>query len=84
MPKTISQKEPAERPYSIHLSAAEIAALVKYHVTESKRTVKALGKAIESRFNGNINQKELNALTLSTRENRAAHIERAHDLAAIL
>ena len=41
-----STNEPAERPYQVALSAAEVVALVNYHAGHAKKIPKDLGKAL--------------------------------------
>jgi hypothetical protein len=82
----ISSREPAERPYTIALSAAEVVALVKYHVAHCKRIPKDLGKAqLEAGRGSFFVPKHLNAkLVSAAKEQLEAHTTRAQGLASIL
>ena len=46
-----STNEPAERPYQVALSAAEVIALVNYHAGHAKKIPKDLGKALLNKSN---------------------------------
>ena len=79
--------EPAERPYTVALSGAEVVALVKYHVGQSKRITRVFGQeAMKDRAERGLfgNASKLNALAKLSRTLLNAHMDRAKGLAAIL
>lgn len=82
----ITTIEPAERPYTINLSKAEVVALVKYHCAQARRIPKALGQAtMELRAHSLFGtKKQSDALIKAAQKQLEAHSLRAKGLASIL
>jgi len=85
--KKISSLEPAERLRNLDLSDAEVLALVRYHVSMTKKITKYVGKAL---LNLNMknplfsSRREGNALIDEGKKQVVAHIARVTALQSIL
>ena len=81
-----SQQEPAERPYTVPLSVAEIAALANWHVGVCRAIPKRLGKAQMELQSKSIlgSPRQMKQLLDTAKEQLRAHSARTEELMAIL
>lgn len=90
MPKKSSTKislsEPAERPYSVALSKAEVCILARHHVSQTKRISKEFGQQALQLNAKSIfgSPRELRALKDLCVEQLKAHQDRARGLISII
>ena len=83
--KTFSTIEPAERPFTVALSEAEIAALANWHLTVAKRIPQKLGKtALKFSADNLFRARDSKALFNHAREQIDAHCKRAQGLNSII
>lgn len=81
----ISTQEPAERPYSVQLSAAEIVGLVRFHTSQVKRITRVMGQESMKLTRGVFPvSRQLNALHDEAKRQSDAHIARARALLSII
>lgn len=80
-----SCQEPAERPFSLEISRAELVALVKFHCAQAKAVARRFGKAaLELRAQTLFGGRALKELSDMAREQQQYHMARAKGLAALL
>jgi len=81
----ISKQEPAERPFTLSLSAAEVIVLANYHVKESKAVVKQYGQAVSAvMMSRPLSKREQAALNQEAGTLMAAHSLRAKGLLSLV
>lgn len=84
MSAKISTREPADRPLNVALSHAEVVALINYHVAQSRRIMKTVGKLLlEKRSIFGSNREAIN-LIREAKLQCDAHIVRVTGLQYIL
>lgn len=82
---TVSALEPAERPFTLNVSAAEIIALVRHHQNQSKRVPKILGKLLMDKSSSGFPRGSDMAVARKEAEKILnAHLTRARGLLSIL
>ena len=80
-----STKEPAERPYKVDLSAAEVLALVNYHARHAKRIPKEMGKAILKEKTSLLPRAQAIKIIIDIAEEQStAHLDRGKGLLSII
>jgi hypothetical protein len=81
MPKSYSAAEPAERPFNVALSLAEIVALANWHTAQIKRIKPRVGKII---MEEGIRGPKAMLVIKEAQAQVAAHATRARGLLSIL
>ncbi len=86
MSRKISSLEPAERPYTVALSDAEVFALIKHHVAMTKRVTKIVGNKllVLSAKSPLPQRRDSNALIEEGRKMVEAHLARAKGLQSFI
>ncbi len=86
MATKFSQSEPAERPYTVALSGAEVIALANWHVSIARGIPKRLGKAqMELQAKSILGSpRQMKELLAVAREQLNAHSDRTKELMAII
>ena len=81
----ISCHEPAERPFTVALSHAEVVALAKYHVSQARGIPKRLGSAsMELLTMSPLNGRGVKRLHDVAKQQLEAHAQRTEQLMKIL